>query len=76
MRRYLIEIWGDVVHVKELIFSIIIISFTTMSFYSFAPENDRTRGLFLGLAGAVIGFLVTVYLFNPKRVVINEEDDV
>lgn len=75
MKRYLIEIWGDVVHVKELLFSMIIISVSTMSFYSFAPDDDRTIGLFLGLAGAVIGFVVTVFLYKPKRVIVDEGEE-
>lgn len=75
MKRYLIEIWGDVVHVKELLFSMIIISVSTMSFYSFAPDDDRTISLFLGLAGAVIGFVVTVLLYKPKRVIVDEGEE-
>jgi uncharacterized BrkB/YihY/UPF0761 family membrane protein len=75
MKKALIEIWGDVVSAKELLFSIIIISITTMGLYSFAPKGDRTIGLFFGLAGAVAGFLITVYLFSPKRVVMQEGED-
>lgn len=75
MKKSLIEIWGDVVDSKELVFSIFIIATTTMTMYSLAGKEDRTLGLFLGLAGAVIGFLVTVYLFKPKRIIHHEEDE-
>lgn len=75
MKKSLIEIWGDVVDAKELLLSIIIITSTTMGFYSFAPSDVRSTGLFFGLAGAVIGFTITVFFFSPKRHVTIEGED-
>lgn len=75
MKKALIEIWGDVVDAKELIFSILIISSTTMGLHLLAPESDRLPlDLFFGLLGAVIGFLITIFLFKPKRTISYEEE--
>lgn len=69
-----IEIWGDVVEAKSLVISIAVITFTTMGAHLLAPQDNRTLGLFFGLAGAVIGFLIIVFLTAPKRNILEEED--
>lgn len=75
MKKSFIKIWGDVVDVKELILSILIISFTTMGLYLLAPESDTLpMSLFFGLGGAVMGFIVTIIIFKPKRTIIKEEE--
>jgi hypothetical protein len=51
----------------------IITTITTFSLFSFAPKGDRPMGLLLGLTGAVIGFLISVFLINPKRHLITED---
>lgn len=77
MKRSLIEIWGDIVDAKELIFSILIISTTTMSLHLLAPESTNLpMGLFFGLGGAVLGFIITILLFKPKRAITIEKEDV
>lgn len=78
MRKFLkerqyIEIWGDVVESRHLLISMIITTVTTFSLFSFAPKGDRPMGLLLGLTGAVIGFLVSVFLIKPKRHLIVED---
>ncbi len=78
MRKYLkekqfIEIWGDVVESRHLLISMIITTITTFSLFSFAPKGDRPLGLLLGLTGAVIGFLISVFLIKPKRHLIVED---
>jgi uncharacterized BrkB/YihY/UPF0761 family membrane protein len=78
MRKYLkekqfIEIWGDVVESRHLLISMIITTVTTFSLFSFAPKGDRPMGLLLGLTGAVIGFLISVFLIKPKRHLIVED---
>lgn len=76
MKKALIKIWGDVVDAKELLFSIIIISVTTLGLYFLAPKSDTLPlGLFFGLGGAVIGFIITTILFKPKRVITEEEEE-
>ncbi|PKM66910.1 MAG: hypothetical protein CVU94_06935 [Firmicutes bacterium HGW-Firmicutes-19] len=78
MRKFLkekqyIEIWGDVVESRHLLFSMVITTITTFSLFSFAPKGDRPMGLLLGLAGAVLGFSISVFLIKPKRNLIVEE---
>ncbi|MFA7435212.1 MAG: hypothetical protein WC006_02475 [Bacilli bacterium] len=76
MKRALIKIWGDVVDAMELVFSILIISTTTMGLYFLAPQSDTLPlGLFFGLGGAIIGFIITIFLFKPKRIVTYEEEE-
>lgn len=75
MKKSLIKIWGDVVSVFELILSILIISVTTLGLYFVSPKSDTLPlDLFFGLGGAIIGFTITIFLFKPKRVVIEEEE--
>lgn len=75
MKKTLIKIWGDVVDLKELVFSILIISGLTMGLYFIAPESDKLPlDLFFGFGGAIIGFIITVLLFKPKRVIKKEEE--
>ena len=76
MKKTLIKLWGDVVSVKELIFSILIISFTTLTLYFLSPDIDSTdlpMDLFFGLGGAVLT-IITVIIFKPKRVITEEEE--
>ncbi|MDP3305198.1 MAG: hypothetical protein Q8S15_03940 [Erysipelotrichaceae bacterium] len=78
MRKFLkekqfIEIWGDVVESRHLLISMIITTVTTFSLFSFAPKGDRPMGILLGLTGAVIGFLISVFLIKPKRHLIVED---
>ncbi len=74
MKKSLLEIWGDVVEAKALVFSIIIITSLTMGAHLLAPSENGTLGLFMGIGGAVIGFFICVYLFKPQRVITEEED--
>ncbi len=70
-----IEIWGDTVAPKNLLFSIVIIVFTTMTAHLIAPKDYPTMGLFFGLIGAILGFLITVKLYKPKRIIKEEQED-
>lgn len=65
--KNMVEIWGDIVELKALIKAIIISSMTTMGAYFMAPNGDKTKELFLGLGGAVLGFIISTILINPKR---------
>lgn len=71
-KNEMVEIWGDVVEIKSLILSIFISSLTTMGAYFLAPP-DKTKELFFGLFGAVLGFLITSILIKPKRIIKLEE---
>lgn len=68
----MVEIWGDVVSIKSLVLSIVISVVTTMGMYFLAPSNDSTMGLFFGLFGAVLGFVISAVIIKPKRII--EED--
>lgn len=69
-----VEIWGDIVEIKSLLISTIISGFTTMGGYFLAPSNDKTRQLFFGLGGAVLGFIISTVLIKPKRIIIFEKN--
>lgn len=68
-----VEIWGDLVRLKDLVFAIIICSSTTMGAFFLAPSEDTTKQLFFGLGGAVLGFLIATIVIKPKRHVIEKE---
>lgn len=72
-KKEMVEIWGDVVEIKSLIISIIISIVSTMGLHLLAPRDDRTMGLFYGLFGAVIGFVISAIIIKPKRDIIIEK---
>lgn len=76
--KEMVEIWGDVVELKFLVLSIIISAITTMGSYYLAPSGDKTKELFFGLGGAVLGFMICTFIIKPKRIVLEggEEDDI
>jgi len=61
-----IEVWEDIVNIRDLILSLIISSVTTLGGYLIAP-NDDSKPLIFGLIGAVIGFIICSIIFKPKR---------
>lgn len=73
-KNTMVEIWGDVIEIKYLIMSIITSSILTMGGYFLAPFNDKTRQLFFGLLGAIIGFVISTIIIKPKRIIVFEED--
>ena len=75
MKHSLLNIWGDVVETKALIFCIFLIGVTTMGAHLLAPSDNETLGLFFGIGGAVIGFIITVFLFKPQRIIHEQERD-
>ncbi len=70
----MVMIWSDVVDLKHLIISILVCTITTMGAYFLADPTNKTMGLFFGLGGAVLGFLICTFMFKPKRVVTIKED--
>ncbi|NLJ79005.1 MAG: hypothetical protein GX329_06560 [Tissierellia bacterium] len=66
------EIWGDIVEIRPLIISIFTSAILTMGAYFLAPSNGRVKQLFFGLAGAVLGFVISAHFIKPKRIVITE----
>jgi len=73
-KNTMVEIWGDVIKIKDFIISVIISSIFTMGAYFLAPSGEKIRELFYGLLGAVVGFVVTNVLIKPKRVIMFEEN--
>lgn len=73
-KKEMVEIWGDVVEISSLIISIIISIVSTMGLHLLAPSDDRTMGLFYGLFGAVIGFVISTIIIKPKRNIIIEKN--
>lgn len=61
-----IEIWEDLVHIKDLLIALLICVSTTFFGYFIAP-NEPPKPLFFGLIGAIIGFIITSIIINPKR---------
>lgn len=68
------EIWGDVVELRDLIISILLSSGSTMGAYFLAPSDDKTKQLFFGLAGAVIGFILSIFFIKPKRIITIDDE--
>ncbi len=68
MKKKYIKIWGDTVDGKDLLYSTLIICITMMVAFFLAPKSDKLPlELFFGLGGAVVGFIITVIIFKPKR---------
>jgi len=70
-----IEVWEDIVNIKDLVMALIVCSVTTFVAYILAP-NEPPKPLFFGLTGAIIGFIISSIFIKPKRIFIetNEEN--
>jgi hypothetical protein len=64
-----IEVWEDLVNIKDLVIALIVCSVTTLGAYFIAPD-EPPRPLFFGLSGAIIGFVICTIFIKPKRIVI------
>jgi hypothetical protein len=67
-----IEVWEDLVKIKDLAKALIICIITTFSGYFLAP-NDSYKPLLFGLVGAITGFIISSIIIEPKRKFIQEE---
>jgi len=67
-----IEIWDDLVEIKDLVKALIICIITTFSGYFMAPK-DSYKPLLFGLFGAITGFIVSCIIIKPKRKFIQEK---
>lgn len=68
-----IEVWEDLVSIKDLVIALIICSITTLGGYFIAPKQPP-KPLFFGLAGALLGFVICTFLIKPKRIFIDKEN--
>lgn len=73
-QKYL-ELWGDLVNLKDLVQAILLSSLLTMGGYFLAPSGDTTKQLFFGLAGAISALLINTYLVKPKRIIKKSGND-
>lgn len=64
--KYL-ELWGDLVGLKDMVLAIFISGLCTMSGFFLAPSGNTTRQLFYGLTGAVLALVLNTVLIKPKR---------
>ncbi|MCM3571216.1 hypothetical protein [Neobacillus mesonae] len=61
-----IEVWEDLVSIKDLVMALLICSITTLGGYFIAPD-EPPRPLFFGLFGAFLGFVICSIIIKPKR---------
>lgn len=66
-----IEIWDDLVSIKDLVKALTICIITTFGGYFLSPK-DSYKPLLFGLAGTIMGFLISSFLIEPKRDFIQE----
>lgn len=72
----LYEVWGDIITVKPLLFSLTISVIMGLVFYKLAPDNDSVQ-LMAGISGIVLATIFNSIIFKPKRdiqVKINHEE--
>ncbi len=69
-----IEVWEDLVSIKDLFLSIVITALITMLGYFLAPAEEPLP-LFFGLTGAIIGFTISSFIFKPKRTIEIKDGD-
>ena len=68
------EIWDDLIQFTDLLIALFItISFTTIGYY-FAPKTAPLP-LFISLAGALAGFVVSSLIIKPKRQLVFESQE-
>ena len=66
-----IEIWEDLVYIKDLLLALAICLTTTFGAYFIAP-NEPPKPLFFGLSGAILGFVISSIIIKPKRILLDE----
>ena len=66
--KELIEVWEDVIDIRDLVLAIMITVTLTMTLYALAPDQAPFPLIF-GLAGALLGFSLSIFLIKPKRTV-------
>jgi|BioPla2DNA2_1021312.scaffolds.fasta_scaffold119031_2 hypothetical protein len=64
-----IEVWEDLVNIKDLILALIFCSVTTLGGYFLAPKSPP-KPLLFGISGAIFGFMISSILIKPKRVLL------
>lgn len=66
-KKDFIEIWGDHVDLKSMLISMFICATIALGGYFIAYNWGPTWQLFLGIFGAVVGFVLSILFIQPKR---------
>lgn len=66
------EIWDDLVAFRSLMLALALCISFMAGGYFLAP-NQAPYPLFMGLGGALTGFVISSFLIKPKRIVIEEK---
>ncbi len=61
-----IEVWNDLISTRDLIGSLLICAGTT-ALGLLAAHLLSSSAFFWGLGGSVLGFVISVFAFTPKR---------
>ncbi|MUV38347.1 hypothetical protein JNUCC1_02185 [Lentibacillus sp. JNUCC-1] len=61
-----VEVWADLIKIKDLVLSLFISSVTTLGGYLIAPD-EPPKPLIFGLIGAIVGFVIASVIIKPKR---------
>lgn len=69
-----IEVWEDVVNMKDLLISMIICSVAALGGYLIAPD-EPPQPLIYGLVGIVIGFIISTTIIKPKRTLSYKDEE-
>ncbi|WP_010651874.1 hypothetical protein [Oceanobacillus massiliensis] len=69
-----IEVWEDVINIKDLLLSLFICTATTMGGYLIAPDEPQ-KPLLYGLVGVIVGFIISSIIIKPKRTLRFEDEE-
>ena len=73
-KKEYIEVWEDLIAIKDLVLSIVLCLITTFAGYFIAPNNAPWT-LFGGLIGAITGFVINSFIIAPKRQFIEDKEE-
>lgn len=69
-----VEIWSDLVQIKDLVSALCICTITTFGGYFLSP-NESYKPLLFGLLGSILGFIISGSIIAPKRVFMEEDKE-
>jgi|GEM_PF-1104375 len=69
-----VEIWGDVVRIRDLCLALLICSIATFLGYFLSP-NESYKPLLFGLLGSILGFIISGAIIIPKRMFLEEDEE-
>ncbi|MGM8212308.1 hypothetical protein ACLIBH_05860 [Virgibacillus sp. W0430] len=69
-----VEVWGDHVKTRDLLFSMLLCIVFSLGGYLIAP-GEAPQPLIFGLIGGVIGFISSSIIIKPKRNIVKEKGE-